>query len=50
MANLEEERGQNSSCLLYDPLIIRLRLGFLKTWGKSFVMQLPMYFSIFSIR
>ena len=25
-------------------------VGFLKTWGKSFVMQVPMYFSIFSIR
>ena len=24
--------------------------GFLRTWGKSFVMQVPMYFSIFSIR
>ena len=23
---------------------------FSKTWGKSFVMQVPMYFSIFSLR
>ena len=32
------------------PLITGLRLGFLKTWGKSFVMQVLMYFLIFSIR
>ena len=50
LANLEEERGKNSPCLLWCPLIIGLGLGFLKTWGKSFVMQVPMYFSIFSIR
>ena len=37
-------------CLLWGLLIIRLGLGFQKTWGKSFVMQVPMYFSIFSIR
>ena len=34
----------------WGPLIIGLRLGFLKTWRKSFVLQVLMYFSIFSIR
>ena len=37
----------NSSHLLWGPLIVGLRLGFLKTWGNSFVMQVPMDFSIF---
>ena len=50
MANLEKEKSRNSSCLLWGLLIIGLRLGFLRTWGKSFVMQVPMYFSIFSVR
>ena len=40
----------NSSCLLWGLLIIGLGLGFLKKWGKSFLMQVPIYFSIFLIR
>ena len=32
------------------PTIGPIGLGFLKTWGECFVMQVPRYFSIFSIR
>ena len=35
---------------IIGPLIIGLGLGFPRTWGKCFVMQVPIYFSIFSIR
>ena len=44
--NLKRKERKNSSCVLWGPLIIGLGLGFLRTWGKSFVMQIPMYFSI----
>ena len=40
----------NSSCPLQGPLTIGLWLGFLRIWVKTFVMQVPIYFSIFSIR
>ena len=40
----------NSSCPLRGPLTIGLWLGFLRIWVKIFVMQVPIYFSIFSIR
>ena len=36
MANLEEEGRWNSSCLLWGPLIIGLRLGFFENMGKEF--------------
>ena len=40
----------NSSCLLWGPLIIGLRLGLTKMWARKCVMQVPMYFSTFLIR
>ena len=46
VASLEEERRQNSSYLVWGPLIIGLGLGFQKTRGKCFVMKVPMYFDV----
>ena len=50
ITNEEPRILPTSSRLLEGPLIIGLGLGFLKSWGKRFVMQILMYFSIFSIR
>ena len=41
------EEGQNS---LWGTSIIGLGLGFLRMRERNFVMQVPMYFSKFSIR
>ena len=38
------------SCLLWGNLIIGLGLGFLKVGRRNFVIQVPMYFSTFSIK
>ena len=45
----EEGRHGEFIMPIVGPINNWIWVGFLKIWGKSFVMQVPMYFSIFLI-